>query len=100
MNDLHSWLASQHPGLRTFKTFQQKLGNVAAAHPQQRAACMLLSGIVGRYIEEFDEAPLPSPVADRAYSRLLHAVAALKPSADATEQLTRLNQLAELRLTP
>lgn len=99
MNDLYSWLSNQHPGLRTFRTFQQKLNNVAVAHPQQRAACMLLSGIVGRYIEEFDEAPLPSAVADRAYSRLLHAVAELNPSAPPAEQLTRLNRLAELRLT-
>lgn len=99
MNDLHSWLSSQHPGLRTFKTFQQKLANVAAAHPQQRAACMLLSGIVSRYVEEFDETPVPSAVADRAYSRLLHAIAELNPSADAPEQLAGLNRLAELKLT-
>ena len=98
MNDLYSWLSSQHAGLRTFKTFQQKLANVAAAHPQQRAACMLLSGIVGRYIEEFDETPLPSAVADRAYSRLLDAVAELNPTATPAEQLIRLNRLAALRL--
>lgn len=99
VNDLYSWLSGQHAGLRTFKTFQQKLANVAATHPQQRAACMLLSGVVGRYIEEFDEAPLPSAVADRAYSRLLHAVAELNPSTAAVEQLVQLNRLAELTLT-
>lgn len=98
MNHLYSWLSSQHAGLRTFKTFQQKLANAAAAHPQQRAACMLLSGIVGRYVEEFDEAPLPSAVADRAYKRLLDAVAELNPTATPAEQLTRLNRLAALRL--
>ena len=25
MNDLHTWLSQQHHGLRTFRTFQQKL---------------------------------------------------------------------------
>jgi hypothetical protein len=59
MNELHRWLASQHAGLRTFKTFQRKLADLAAEHPGQRAMCRLLGAIVGSYIEEFDEAPLP-----------------------------------------
>jgi hypothetical protein len=99
MNDLYVWLASQHAGLQTFKTFQQKLAHLAARNPQQRAACRLLHGTIDRYIEAFDEAPLPSTVAARAHSRLLHAIAELNPSADATEQLAELNRLAELSLT-
>jgi hypothetical protein len=81
-----------------FLAFEPARNSMHAAHPQQRAACMLLSGIVGRYIEEFDEAPLPSAVADRAYSRLLDAVAELNPTETPAEQLTRLNRLAALRL--
>ena len=30
MNDLHDWLSGQHHGLRTYKTFQQKLDALIA----------------------------------------------------------------------
>ena len=98
MNELYSWLASQHPGLRTFKTFQRKLADLAAEHPGQRAMCRLLSAIVGSYVEEFDEAPLPSAVAERAYQKLLRTVAELDCAAEPARQLGHLNRLAELNL--
>jgi hypothetical protein len=98
MNELHDWLASQHPGLRTFKTFQRKLADLAAEHPGQRAMCRLLSAIVGSYVEEFDEAPLPSAVAERAYQKLLRTVAELDCAAEPARLLGHLNRLAELNL--
>jgi hypothetical protein len=98
MNELHDWLASQHAGLRTFKAFQRKLADLAAEHPGQRAMCRLLGAIVGSYIEEFDEAPLPSVVAERAYQKLLRTVAELDCSAEPARQLGHLNRLAELNL--
>jgi RecB family exonuclease len=99
MNELHAWLASQHPGLRTFKTFQLKLAEFAARHPEQRAMCRLLDAIVGRYVEEFDEAPLPSAVAERAYESLLRSVAELDGAAEPAQQLGALNRLATFSLT-
>jgi hypothetical protein len=72
---LYSWLSGQHRGLRTFKALQLKLVQLAADHPEQRAMCRLLHGIVGNYVEQFDEAPLPSAIADRAYQRLLRSLA-------------------------
>jgi hypothetical protein len=99
MNELHVWLASQHPGLRTFKTFQLKLGEFAAAHPQARAMCRLLDVVVGRYVEEFDEAPLPSAVAERAFANLLRSVAELDCGAAPAHQLGALNRLAAFGLT-
>ena len=99
MNELHAWLAGQHAGLRTFKTFQLKLAEFAARHPGQRAMCRLLDGIVGRYVEEFDEAPLPSAVAERAYKNLLRSVAGLDGTAAPAQQLGALNRLAEFSLT-
>lgn len=99
MHELHSWLSSQHPGLRTFKAFRSKLSSLAATRPDQRAMCRLLSGIVSSYIEEFDEAPLPSAIADHAYQRLLRSIAELDPSANTSKQLADLNRLAELKLT-
>ena len=98
MNELYSWLSSRHPGLKTFKALQLKLLRIAADHPEQRAVCRLLHGIVGSYIEEFDEAPLPSAIADRAYQRLLRSLADLDSTAEPARQLAELNRLAGLTL--
>jgi RecB family exonuclease len=99
MHELYAWLSGQHPGLKTFKTLQLKLSQLAADHPEQQAMCRLLHGVVGNYIEEFDEAPLPSAVAERAYQRLLGSLAELDSSADPARQLGNLNRLAALDLT-
>jgi len=99
MNELYFWLAGQHPGLKTFKALQLKLSQLAADHPEQRAMCRLLHGIVGSYVEEFDEAPLPSAIADRAYRRLLQSLAELDSAAEPAHQLGDLNRLAALNLT-
>jgi hypothetical protein len=99
MHELYAWLSGQHPGLKTFKTLQLKLSQLAVDHPEQRAMCRLLHGVVGNYIEEFDEAPLPSAVAERAYQRLLGSLAELDSSADPARQLGNLNRLAALDLT-
>jgi hypothetical protein len=98
VNELHYWLSGQHPGLKTFKALQLKLLQLAADHPEQRAMCRLLHGIVGTYVEEFDEAPLPSAVADRAYQRLLRSLAEIDSGAEPARQLVELNRLAELNL--
>src|SRR4051794_41954336 len=71
MNDLHTWLSQQHHGLRTFRIFQQKLETLGRNDPEQRGLSRLLSGLVGSYVETFDEAPLPAETADGAYQRLL-----------------------------
>ena len=98
MNELHSWLSGQHPGLKTFKTLQIKLARLAADRPEQRAACRLLLGIIGSYVDEFDEAPLPTATADRAFQRLLRTLAELDGADEPTPQLGRLNQIAALNL--
>ena len=94
MNDLHTWLAQQHHGLRTFRNFQQKLEALSQGDPEQRALCRVLSGIVGSYVETFDEEPLPVPVADRAYHRLLDLVASLDFRASADQRLADINRVA------
>ena len=107
MNELHSahyaelycWLSSQHPGLRTFKILQDKLAVFAADHPEQRAMCRLLHGIIKRYVDEFDEAPLPTATADRAYQRLLSSLAEIDCTAEPASQLGNLNRLAGLNLS-
>ena len=98
MNDLHTWLSQQHHGLRTFRTFQQKLETLGRDDPAQRGLCRLLSGVVGSYVEAFDEAPLPVEVADRAYRRLLTLVATIDLRGDADRRLADINRVAESRL--
>ena len=98
MNDLHTWLSQQHHGLRAFRTFQQKLNDLSNGDPGQRALCRLLNGIVGSYVDTFDEEPLPVAVADRAYRRLLDAVADLDFDGNADRRLADINRVAALDL--
>jgi hypothetical protein len=94
MNDLHAWLSQQHHGLRTFQIFQKKLATWSGDEPEQRALCRLLTYLVGRYIEAFDEEPLPVAVADSAFQRLLDLVASLDFRASAEHRLADLNRVA------
>lgn len=98
MNDLHAWLSEQHHGLRTFRTFQQKLETLGRDDPEQRGLCRLLSSLVGSYVEAYDEAPLPVEVADGAYQRLLTLVASIDLQGDASRRLADINRVAESRL--
>ncbi|KYH01715.1 hypothetical protein [Bradyrhizobium sp. DOA1] len=98
MNDLHHWLSQQHHGLRTFRTFQQKLETLGRDDPAQRGLCCLLSGLVGDYVEAFDEAPLPVEIADGAHRRLLALVGSLDLYGDAARRLADINRVASCRL--
>src|SRR5258705_8053401 len=94
LNDLHIWLSQQHHGLRTFRTFQQKLNEISKSDPEQRALCRLLNTIVGSYVDTYDEQPLPVAVADRAYQRLLDLMAGVDFSASANRRLADINRVA------
>ena len=98
MNNLHTWLSQQHHGLRTFRAFQQKLDDLGNGDPEQLALCRLLNGIVGSYVDTFDEAPLPVAVADRAYGRLLDMVSSLDFKGSADRRLADINRVAALDL--
>ena len=98
MNNLHTWLSQQHHGLRTFRAFQQKLDDLGNRDPGQRAVCRLLNGIVGSYVDTFDEEPLPVAVADRAYRCLLEMVAGLDFDGNADRRLADINRVAALDL--
>lgn len=98
MNDLVAWLAEQHHGLGTFRTFQQKLDNLVKEQPQHTALCRLLNGLVGRYVEAFDEEPLPVMVADRAHRQLVELMTSLDPGASTDRRLSDLNRVAACKL--
>src|SRR4029078_11199743 len=97
-NELHIWLSQQHHGLRTFKTFQEKLDVLSRHEPAQQGLCALLRRLVGGYIEIFDEAPLPVEVADQAYGRLLDLVGSLDLTGGTDRPLADLNRVAACRL--
>ena len=94
MNELYTWFSCQHHGLRTFETFQQKLESLSTEEPDQRGLYRLLNNLVGRYIEAFDEEPLPVSVADRAYDRLLELLGSLDLRATADRRLADINRVA------
>jgi hypothetical protein len=94
MNELYTWFSHQHHGLRTFRTFQQKLENLSTEEPGHRGLYRLLSSLVGRYVEAFDEEPLPTSVADRAYDRLLELLGSLDLRANADRRLADIDRVA------
>ena len=98
MNELHDWLSRQHHGLCTFQLFRGKAAHLGEKEPYKKALYVLLSRLADRYIEAFDEKPVPVKVADRAYQRLLTLLASLDQSASAEGRLAELNRVAGVDL--
>jgi hypothetical protein len=100
LGELHNWLVGQHPGLRTYKSFQHKSLELASSDGEHRALYRLLASMVGRYIDSFDEEPLPVEVAKQAYQRLLGIVDDAENSiaAPAAQQIQVLNKVAATEL--
>src|SRR5947209_3640370 len=92
LGELHDWLLSQHPGLRTYKSFHHKAPELAAPDADHRALYSLLANMAERYVSTFDEEPLPVDVAKQAYQRLLDIVddAEKSISAPASRQVQTL----------
>ncbi len=100
MNDLYSWIADQHHGLHTFKSFQDKLAQFAEHQPEQRGLCRVLTHLVQGYIEAFDEAPVPAAIASDAHHRLTQLVSSLDLNGDADRRLSDINRVASCALWP
>jgi hypothetical protein len=98
MKDLYDWFSRRHHGLRTFQLFRQKLATLSEGEPGNKALYALLSRLADRYIEAFDEQPVPAAVADRAYERLLKLLASLDRCASADARLADLNRVAAVDL--
>lgn len=94
MKDLYDWFSRRHRGLRTFTLFRQKLAALSEGDPDNRALYALLSQLAERYIQAFDEEPVPVSVADRAYERLLKLLASFDQCASADRRLADLNRVA------
>jgi hypothetical protein len=78
MSELHSWLSSQHHGLRTYKSLKQKLLRLADSDPAHVALYRLLASMIDPYIDAFDEQPLPVDVADKTFDACLTLCVTLK----------------------
>ena len=100
MTELHTWLSVQHPGLRTYKTFQQKTMQLAR-----------LTWNIGRctnschrssipYIDSFDGEPLPADVAEISFGRLRAVVRDAENSIALAplDQVKVLNEIAAVEL--
>jgi hypothetical protein len=100
MSELHSWLSTQHHGLRTYKSLKQKLITRASADPEHAALYRLLASMIDPYIDSFDEEPLPVDVADQVFARVLDIVRYAEDSVSqgAADQIQALNKVAGVEL--
>ena len=101
MEELAQWLKSQHKGLRTYKTFHQKVLELGAQHKQQYALYYLLAMHVWRFVDSYEDSPLTADVTDEAHTHLV-AVAERCAQFDgmsAEERLAFLNELAAMEFT-
>lgn len=100
MGELSTWLSSQHPGLHTYKAFQSKTLLLSTSDTEHRALYKLLAAMAGRYIDSFEEAPLPVETAERAYRKLVDVVAEAENSITTTapQQIHTLNRVASTEL--
>lgn len=100
MSTLHSWLSVQHPGLRTYRTFQERTLELARSDEQHTAFYKLLSTMVAPFIRSFDEEPLPVDLANKTFERVLAVVrdAESAISLAPERQIEILNEIASVEL--
>ena len=100
MGDLRDWLAEQHPGLGTYKSFREKALELSATDAEHRALYRLLANLAGHYVTTFDEEPLPVDIAKRAYDTFLDLIEEGDRSIGASveQQLAALNRIAAAEL--
>ena len=100
MDELLTWLKPQHNGLTTYRTFHQKALQLANSDRAHAAAYQLLASLVTRFIEHYEEHPLPADVADGALNRLIGLVeqAAKSQKGSPADQLSALNEIAVTEL--
>ena len=100
MDDLIKWLAQQHSGLQTYRAFHQKALQLAADDRDHSALFQLLAGLVFRFIDYYDEHPLPVDVADDASKRLIALMRkASEKGRSAEDRLAMLNEIAAADLS-
>lgn len=101
MEELAHWLKSQHKGLRTYKTFHQKVLELGAQHKQQYALYYLLAMLVWRFVDSYEDSPLTLDITDEAHKRLVAVTerCARSDSMTADERISLLNEIAAMELS-
>lgn len=100
MEELTQWLKPQHKGLRTYKTFQQKVLELGSQRRDQYALYYLLAALVGRFVDVYEDNPLTLDVTDEAHKRLV-GIAEKSSQYDrmsADDRLKLLNEIAAMEL--
>lgn len=100
MEELHTWLSTQHNGLKTHTAFQSKALQLAAEHPQNAALLHLLATLADNFSSFYDESPLSGDVADRAFNKLKQLVqkSADWESMSDADKIALLNEIARTEL--
>jgi hypothetical protein len=100
VEELLHWLKSQHKGLRTYKGFHQQVLELGSRHRDQYAIYYLLSALVGRFIDAFEDSPLTLDVTDEAHKRLVAITekAAGYERMSSDQRLSILNEIAAMDL--
>jgi hypothetical protein len=100
VSELHSWLARQHPGLRTYKAFKERTSALAAMDQEHRAFYKLLSTMVEPFIDTYNGEALPTELAEQTFRRLLSVVedAEVKITLAPDIRMNALNELASIEL--
>ena len=101
MDELLDWLCLQKGGIRTYIEFQQRALRLSSTEPEHAALLRLLGDLAGRFVDEYDEQPLPVDVAERALARLASLVrqAARVTTSPPSEQITLLNEIGRAELS-
>lgn len=101
MKTLLQGLRLENGGLRAFAEFQQKALTLCSSEPEHAALMRLLADLAARFVDAYNDEPLPADVAERAIARLTDLVekAARAWSASPSEQLALLNSIGLAELT-
>ncbi len=92
MNDLHTWLSQQHHGLRTFRTFQQKLNDLVSRRSRATRPVPAAEWLSSAATSIPSMRNLAVAAADRAYQRLLEMVASLDFDGSADRRPADINR--------
>lgn len=98
LQELHAHMTARKPGLGSLTDFQRDCEKAVAGAPEDAGFLRLLADMAGRFIDRYDQQPLPSDVATAAHGRLLQLTARAAASERPEEKLALFNEIARTDL--
>ena len=95
---LHDRMKTRKPGLGSLTEFQHDCEEALAGAPEEAGFLRLLADMAGRFIDRYDQQPLPSDVATTAHGRLLALTARAAAATRGEEKLMLFNEIARTDL--